>query len=280
MIKQSIAICSGVIAVLLCVSASAQTSIQRTDILMVVEPNTTVVGETLTIGSDEPVFVADAYSPRAVELLSDITVGGIDSGVKFSKGSVLFGRYDDTVWTYCGIAVHNASSKAINTVVLGVLTGGLSLLTGYEDTEIKCLHDGNNDGTFESAWTGGLAESDNAMVAFSLTKTPMSSPTGYKRVEYTKGPIMPVEVNWTKNAKTGVLTFMTQAGGMTIQKKSIPVPALGAEPIEHSQFGAKFEVIGYDGQTDKLTYQIKNGTKRNYYLVPAKRTTTTQYIYY
>jgi len=280
MIKQVVAIWGVAIAVLICGHASAQTYTQRTDIHMVVEPSTTVVGETLTVGADEPILVADAYSLRAVELLSDITIGGLDSGVKFSKGSVLFGRYDDTVWTYCGIATHTASTKAVNTVVLGVLTGGLSLLTGYEDTEIKCLYDADDDGTFESAWTGGIAVSDNAMVAFSLTETAMSSQTSYKRVDYTKGPIMPVEVKWAKNAKTGVITFTTIAGGISIQKKSISVPAIGAEPVEHSQFGAEFEVIGYDGQADKLTYQVKTGTKRSYYLVPAMKTITTQYTYY
>ncbi len=262
------------------IAAAGQTQTYRTDIMMVVEPSKTAVGETFTIGPEQPVLAADAYSPRAVKLLSDVTIGGIDSAVNFKKGAVLFGRYDKSIWTYCGIGEHNTSSKALNTVVLGVFTGGLSLLSGYDDTEIKCLFDADDDGKFDSAWTGGIAESDTAMVAFSLRKTPMSAKPGYEKAKYTKGPVMPVEIKWTKNPKTGVITFSTMAGGISIQKRSIPVPAVGAGLVTHRQFGAEIEVISYDGEADRLTYQIKTGTKRSYFLVPAKKVITTQVIYY
>ena len=100
--------------------ANAQTSVSRTYVHTVIEQNREEDGQTITAGKDDAVLATVARSPRAVVLNEDVTIGALGSGVDFKKGAVLFGRYDKSVWTYCGITNLNAESRVASAAALGV----------------------------------------------------------------------------------------------------------------------------------------------------------------
>lgn len=272
----------GLSAAIMCfggtVTAAAQSYSYNTEIHMVVEPSDTPVGEERTVSAAEPVLAARAYSPRSVRLDEKVTVGIIGSGVSFEEGTVLFGRYDDAAWTYCGIAGLDASSRLASAAVLGVLTAGTSLLLEpMRGQEVNCLYDEDNDGRFDSAWGGGISEYDSAFLAWTLTSKTISGTPAYSRVGLTEGPMMPIEITWNKNNKTGLLHFYTETSGKSVKTSAIALPAEGEEPVTHNQFGATFEIISYDAELDQLTYRVAEGSDRQYVRIPAQKTVTTTY---
>ena len=259
-------------------SAGAQTSVQRTEIHLIVEPSSVETGVEKTAAKGEPLLVTEARSPRAVRLDADVTVGGLNSSA-IPAGTVLFGRYDDSAWSYCVNVKPNGGYQALDAVVAGVFTAGLSLLEG-SPRYMRCFHDADGDGVFDSAWTGPETRDKTAFLAYSLSEISLAEPVPYTRLPYTDGPAMPVEFAWTKQKKTNTLSVGAVIGGLDMNTTTVAVPAPGAEPTSFSRIGATVEILGYDAETQSVRYRVVDNSTRQYVNVPATLTTTTSYVYY
>ena len=259
-------------------TAAAQTTV-RTELHMIAAPSEVPVGETLTAAKGEPVLVTFAQSPRAVRLDADVVVGKLASGNTLKAGDVLFGRYDDGQWTYCAIDRLDGGGEFVNEAIVGIFTGGLSLLDGPA-RYVECLHDADGDGVFDSAWTGGETQTENAFLAYTLTRQSISGPTPYSRIDYTDGPAMVVRVDWSKRRKSGSIAFTVDIGDLDLQTKTVPVPAPGGDSQTLSILGAELEILGYDADAETLSFRVNDNTARQYLLVPASLTTTTTYVTY
>lgn len=265
----------------LSLEAAAQTSVSRTNVHAIFEKNHDDVGQTITAGKDDTILSTVARSPRAVMLKEDVTIGTIGSGVNFEEGSILFGRYDKTVWTYCGVTGLNAESRVASAAALGVLTAGVSLLMEpARGKDFNCLYDSDNDGVFDSGWGAGAAISDDSMIAFSLSKKSLSLNPAYERVDYSKGPGMPIDIKWYKNKRGATITFQTVMSGKGIATTSKPIPAVGGEPVEVELSGTKFTLDSYDAENDTVKVTIVEGFDETYIRIPATRVITTSYYYY
>ena len=266
-------------SVMLAPAAQAQSTVLRTEIHMVTSPSEADLNTNLTAAKKEPILVTYAQSPRAVRLDGDSAIGVVASKRDIKAGEILFGRYDDGQWTYCAIDKPNATGQVMDAIIGGIFTGGLSLLDGPAKF-IQCLHDADKDGVFETAWSGGETQTENAFLAYNLSKTTLAEPVSYSKVDYKEGPAMPVEITWSKNKKSGTLSFQTVIGDLSVGTKTISVPAPGADPEIVEIQGAKFEVLSYDPVAESLSYRILSNTSRQYLRLPATLTITTNYVYY
>ena len=258
--------------------AAAQTTV-RTELHMVAAPSEMPVGETLTAAKGEPVLVSYAQSPRAVRLDADVVVGKLVSGNTLKAGDILFGRYDDGQWTYCAIDRLDSGGELVSEAIVGIFTAGLSLLDGPA-RYVECLHDADGDGVFDSAWTGGETQTENAFLAYTLARQSISGPTPYTRIDYKDGPAMPVRVDWSKRRKSGSIVFTVNIGDLDMHTKTVPVPAPGGDSQTVTILGAELEILGYDADAQTLRYRVNDNTARQYILVPASLTTTTTYVTY
>lgn len=268
-----------VITALLASSAIAQVTTQRTDLHMVIAPSDVELDTDLTAAADTPLLSTYAQSPRAVRLDETVTLGKAMNASTIEAGSILFGRYDDTVWTFCAIDKYDAAGQIADALIIGIFTGGLSLLDG-SPRSVKCLHDADNDGVFDTAWWGGETKAKNAFLAFSLSAHGLSAPVKYTEVDYREGPRMAATIDWSKNKKTGTVAIKTTIGGLDLSNVTVPIPTPGGDPDETNILGGIIEVTGYDPETDALSYRITSNTQNQYSLIPATLTTTTTYTYY
>lgn len=270
-----------VCSTLVTTQADAQQSVSRTDVHAIFAKNHEEVGQTITAGKEDAIISTVARSPRAVELKQDVTIGAIGSGVDFKAGAVLFGRYDKTVWTYCGITSLNAESRVASAAALGVLTAGFSLLLEpARGQDFNCLYDFDNDGVFDSGWGAGAAISDDSMIAFNLSKKSLSTNPAYERIDYTKGPGMPITIRWQKNKRAATITFKTHLSGRAISTATKPIPAIGGDPVEVELSGTKFMLNSYDAESETVNVTIEEGFDESYVRIPATRIISTQYYYY
>ena len=261
-------------------SADAQIVTSRTNLYLVIEPNIVADTQSRTIQKNGAILETVARAPRAVKLTQDVTLGSIGTGVNFKAGDILFGRYDNSVWTYCGIAALNAESRVANAAVMGVLTAGFSLLLEPLDDGrvINCLTDADNDGVFDTGWGAGDTLTETSMVAFNVSRKSLSATPGYERVAPSLGPSMPVEIKWSKNGNAGTITFRTEIGGTGMDRVTTAIPANGSQPVEVKMTGATFMLEGYDAETRSIRVKIKEGIPNRYVRIPAVRTVT--YTYY
>lgn len=261
-------------------TATAQTTITDTNVHLIILGDESQDGTSKTAAKDEPVLVTAGVSPRAIRLKEDLTIGSLGTGVNFSAGDVMFGRYDDTVWTYCGIAGANAESRAVTETAAAVLTLGVSLLTIADRPDrVDCLHDANDDGVFDSAWGGGTATGENAMVVFDMSKRNMTTPVAYERIDPRDGPAMPVSITWRKGTGATIL-FGMDMGGKSVASESAAIPAAGADPSEVEIGGVKIMLTGYDATAETISLDIVEGFRGRYTRLPARRVIYTTYSYY
>lgn len=261
--------------------AAAQTSITRTDLHIMMLGQPEADGTTVTVGKDGVIHATQAMAPRAVKLTEDVTIGMIGTGVNFKAGDVLYGRYDDSVWTYCQITNLNAASATTVVAAEAVLTMGLSLLldpTGGK--HINCLYDSNSDGKFDGGWGGGTPMTDSAFVAFDMTPKSLSGTPGFERVDPTLGPRMPVEITWYKPKTSAAVTFRLTIAGTQVSSQVATIPAPGGDPVQVKLGGAVLLLDSYDAANETVTVTIKEGFSRRYTRVPAERVITTSYYYY
>lgn len=268
-----------VVVVLLSSSAYAQATTQRTELHMVIAASDAELDRDLTAAADTSLLSTYAQSPRAVRLEETVTLGKAMSASTIEAGTILFGRYDDTVWTFCAIDKYDAAGQIADAIIVGIFTGGLSLLDG-SPRSVKCLHDADNDGVFESAWWGGETKTENAFLAFSLSPHSLSSRVKYTEVDYREGPRMPATIDWSKNKKTGTVAIKTTIGGLDLKNITVPIPTPGGDPEDTNILGGVIKVTGYDPDTDVLSYRITDNTQNQYALIPAVLTITTSYTYY
>lgn len=268
---------SAAAAISLCVaSAAAQTSRSETDLYMIFEQTVVPAEPTLTIEKDGVVMETFARSPRAVQLKEDVTLGMIGSGIDFKEGSVLYGRYDKSVWSYCGVATLNTESRVASAALLGALTMGFTLLLEpmMDPRYTNCLYDTDNDGVFDTGWGTGDVASENSMVAFNMTEKSLSVKPAYERVDPSLGPGMPVRIKWQKNRKSPSITFYAEFANGISERVTKAIPAQGSEPAEVSIYGAVFLLESYDAEAKSIRVTVKEGFPTRYVRVPFVRTIT------
>ena len=266
--------------------ASAQQTINTTHVHTVFLANDAEDGVTKTVARDAPVHSTVSVPTRAVRLKEDVSIGNLGTGFNFKEGDILFGRYDDSVWTYCAFGDLNTESRVASAVLLGVLTAGTSLLleAAGRPTEINCFYDADKDGKFDTAWSGGIAMSDTAQVAFSLNKKTMDAEPAYERVDPQLGPQMPVTISWAKVRNQGVIKFGLTVGGTQIASETVNIPADGEAPVEVSLGLAEFTLnsftAGAEADLNTIDVTIKSGFERRYTRIKARQVITTTYTYY
>lgn len=260
--------------------ASAQV-ISTSDIHLMVMGDDSHDGETYTVAKDAPVLVTKAYAPRAVRLNESIKVGGIGNEIEFPAGAVLFGRFDRTVWTYCGAGQLNAESRITAGAAAALLTAGFSLLLEpfMENARVNCLLDGDKDGVFESAWGGDVPVGESALAVYDVGQQNMSAPAPYERIDPKQGPVSPIEITWRKgNGATVVFTEVL--GGLVSETVSAAIPAPGSAPASVDISGVKLKLKSYNASTETITVEIEEGYRDHYSRVAGRRIITTTYYYY
>ena len=257
------------------------TSMDRTTVPIVFLANAELDGEELTIAEGEPVLTTDAISPRAVRLKENVTIGAVGSGVDLKAGDVLFGRYEESVWTYCALADLNAESRTTQAVATGILTLGYSLLLeGTRPQYVNCLHDAEDDGVFDTGWGGGSDFAEGALIAIELRRKSLSSEPEYERIDPRDGPKMPVSITWEKKRRAGTITFEMFAGGQRLATKGIAIPGGGGEPADFEIGDVRLRLVSYDAEAETITVEIVAGFPARYTRLQAVRTVTTTYGYY
>jgi hypothetical protein len=261
--------------------ALAQTSIATTDIHMLVLGDKSKNGATITASEGQPVITTMAVSPRAVQLKKETKAGGLGDEIVLKEGEILFGRFDRTVWTYCGGGQLNAESRIASGAAMAVLTAGFSLLLEpmMDATRFRCLLDGDKDGVFESAWGGGAPQAESALVLFDMYKQNLSAPVAYERVDPRKGPATEAPIKWSKG-RGATITFSLGVGGLTGQSASAQIPAPGAPATPVKVAGVKLKLVGYDAARNAVTVEIEEGFSDLYMRLSGRRVITTTYSYY
>lgn len=248
---------------------------------IIILPNSELDGESVTVSKDEPVLTTGAISPRAVRLTDDATVGVVGAGVDLKKGDILFGRYEDSVWTYCALSDLNAESRATRVVSDGLLTMGFSLLTeASRPQSVDCLHDADGDGRFETAWGAGDAMSDGAIIAISLREKSLSGTPGYERVDPREGLRMPVAIKWRYYSRSNEIAFTTFVTDKSVGTEMVSVPAEGDEPAEVDLGGVKLKLKSHDADAKTIDVEIVSGFPSRFVRLQATRVVTTRMVYY
>jgi hypothetical protein len=214
-------------------------------------------------------------------LKQEIKAGGIGNEIVLKEGSLLFGRFDRTVWTYCGTSQLNAESRIASGAAMAVLTAGVSLLLEplTDATRFRCLLDADKDGVFESAWGSGAPQAESALVLFDMNKQPMSGPAAYERIEPRQGPATEARIKWSKG-RGATITFSLSVGGLTGQSASAQIPSPGSPPSAVNVAGVKLKLKAYDAATDTVTVEIEEGFRELYSRLTGRRIITTTYYYY
>jgi hypothetical protein len=259
----------------------AQTSYYYTDLHVVLD-ETEVIEGVQTAERNEPLLEATARFPRAVILKEETSLGAAANLVKIPADTLMFGRYDDTVWTYCVLANLEAGGQALNAIVGGIFTAGLNLLDGsYKGAALNCLQDTDNDGDFDQGWGNNVAEESNPLIAYDLFKKKLDSSPKYERTSTENSPTVPVEIHWSK-PKSGNISVWIEAAGLRTRKQSVAMPSPGEAPGKAKLWGAEIDIISYDSETKALTYRIVKAPPRQYVRIDATKTitTTTTYVYY
>jgi hypothetical protein len=267
-------------------AAQAQTTVNVTHVHTVFLANDTEDGTTKTVGVKEPIHASVSVPTRAVRLMEDVSIGNLGSGFNLKKDDILFGRYDDSVWTYCAFGNLNTESRVASAVMLGVLTAGTTLLleAAGRPTEINCFYDADKDGMFDTAWNGGIAMTDTAQVAFTLNKKAMAGTPAYERVDPKLGTQMPVEITWSKVKNRAAIKFDLETGGRSISSEIVNIPASGEDPIDVKIGLVEFTLNSFSAGAEKedntVDVTIKSGFQRQYRRIQARQVITTSYYYY
>ena len=252
-----------------CATASAQTYYSYADLPLLIKASEVQTGVETIIAQKETVDSTIGVSPRSVKLASDVTFGAAGNSVRFEAGQVLFGRYANTVWTYCGISNMTAASAGLNMLFLNI-----------PDKQIACLHDSDNDGVFDSGWSGGDAINSTNMTAFSLTgPRSLSSDPAYEQVDPELGPGMPVELNWKKSRNSSVITFSLEVSGKRTATKNAPIPAKGGAPTLVTIAGAEYLLHAFDAKDKTITVSVVKPLPRRFTTLKATRVTTMRTTY-
>jgi len=257
----------------------AQTSYYYTDLHVVLD-ETNVDDGVKTAGKNEPLLEATARFPRSVILKEEASLGVAANLVKIPADTLMFGRYDDPVWTYCVLANLEAGGQALNAIVGGIFTAGLNLLDGsYKGAALNCLQDTDNDGDFDQGWGNNVAEESNPLIAYDLFKKTLGSSPKYERTSTENSPTVPVEIHWSK-PKSGNISVWVKTAGLSSRKQSVAMPAPGEEPGKAKLWGAEIDIISYDSETKELTYRVVKAPPRQYVRIDATKSITTTYVYY
>ncbi len=268
------AFCAGIL--LSAMPAAAQSVTGRTNIYMVVEKNRSLDGAKVTAGEDEAVITTTARSPRAVRLKEPVTIGVLGTAVDVPADTILYGRFDKSVWTYCTATSVTAESRIASEAAAAVLTAGFTLLLlGAErGKSLDCLFDEDSDGKFDSAWGGSAVANEESRVAFSFTERTMATKPAYERVPGEMGPGSTVELKWNKPKNEAKIHFSLLVGGDKIASEAVSIPAAGAKPEEFNIMGATFTLESYDSTAKRITINVKEGFSDFYARVPAVQTIT------
>lgn len=254
---------------LCCLPAMAQTTYSYTDLPVLIQASEVAPDSQATFGRKEAIDSTIAVSPRSVKLNADVTFGAAANSVKFNAGQVLFGRYEHTVWTYCGISNMTAASAGLNMLFLQI-----------PDKQIACLHDADDDGVFDTGWSGGDAIDGTNMAAFSLYgPRTLSAQPSYEHVAPEQGPGMPVELTWAKSRKSGVIAFSLEVSGRRIAQTAAAIPAKGSAPATFSISGAQYELSAYDAKEKSVTIKVLKPLSRRFTTLKATRVTTMRTTY-
>lgn len=262
-------------------SPIAVAQISDADIHLLILGDATQDGKTVIAAKGAPVISTTAVSPRAAKLKEELRVGGIGNEIVLAKDSVLFGRFDKTVWTYCGTAALNAESRLTSGATMAVLTAGFSLLLEpfMEDTRVNCMLDADKDGVFDSAWGGAVPAGESALVVWDVGEQNMSAQVGYERVDAKLGPASPVSIVWERGQGSS-LKFSLSVGGLTSGTKTVPIPAPGGAPVRVEVAGVKMKLNSFDAKTERVSVEIEEGFRDMYIRQEARRIITTSYYYY
>ncbi|MEM9055132.1 MAG: hypothetical protein AAGB16_07390 [Pseudomonadota bacterium] len=202
-------------------------------------------------------------------MASDVTFGAAGNSVQFKQGQILFGRYDKTVWTYCGISNMTAASAGLNILLLQV-----------PDKQIACLFDEDDDGIFDSGWSGGDAMNSTSMVAYSLNGPhKLSEAPAYERIKADDGPGMPVELKWTKSRNSAVISFHLEISGKRTAQTAVPIPSKGGPANKVTIAGAEYNLVSYDADEKTITVEVVKPLPRRFTTLKATRVTTRRTTY-
>ena len=249
--------------------ANAQTYYSYADLPLLMKASKTQTGIETIIQQKESVDSTLGVSPRSVKLASDVTFGAAGNSVRFEADQILFGRYANTVWTYCGISNMTAASAGLNMLFLNI-----------PDKQIACLHDSDSDGVFDSGWSGGDAINSTNMTAFSLSgPRSLSSDPAYEKVDPELGPGMPVELVWKKSRNSSVISFSLEISGKPTAAKNAPIPAKGGPPTTVSIAGAEYLLHGYDAKEKSISVSVVKPLPRRFTTLKATRVTTMRTTY-
>ncbi len=257
----------------LCISPAAQAQLFDIAYMHVIfEPNSDKDGQTFTLEEDGVILQTTGYSPRSVKLEEDVTIGTFGSGYDLKAGSILFGRYDSSVWTYCGFFKMNSESTAAGVIALGVLTAGTTLLLEpFTDRgDIMCAYDSDNDGKFDSGWgSSDQVKKTDSLLIYSLREKKLSQEVAYTQFDPATGMRMPFEVKCKKVSKRPRILFTLQMAGTVAGRKMVDIPVPGDDPVEVEIAGVKLKLKSYDSANKTITYEVEEGFKSRYERVRA-----------
>lgn len=261
-------------ALSLAMPSAAQSVTGRSDIYIVIDSNRALDGTKVTAGEDDAVIGTTAHSPRAVRLKEPVTIGVLGTAVDVAEGTILYGRFDKSVWTYCTATSMTAESRVASEAALAVLTAGVSLMTLAADRTkaLDCLYDENNDGKFDSAWGGEAVTNTESRMTFNLSERTLATKPAYERVAGNLAPASKVELKWNKPKNEAKIHFSLLVGGDKMASEAVSIPAAGAKPEEFSVMGASFTLESYDSATKRVTVNVKEGFESFYARIPAVQT--------
>ncbi len=259
--------------------AQAQTSYYYTDLHVILDA-TEIETTTQTAEKGKPLLAATARFPRAAILKEETSLGVGTALVKIPANTVMFGRYDDTVWTYCVLANLEAGGQAMNAIVGGIFTAGLNLLDGsYKGAALNCLQDTDNDGDFDEGWGNNIAEESNPLIAYDLFSKKLTSSPAYERTSIDKSPTIPVEIHWSK-PKSGKVGVWIETAGLKSRTQNVTLPAPGGEPGKAEIWGSELEIMSYNSDAKSLTYRVVKAPAPQYVRIDATKSITTTTVYY
>lgn len=262
-------------------TAHAQVTNYQTDVHLIIQGNEVDNGLRHTVNAGDSILSTDAYSPRAVRITEDITVGVLGDGYDLPEGATLFGRYEDSVWTYCGSFAMNTESAAASAIALGVLSAGFTLLLEpFADRENTiCLHDADQDGIFDTGWGDASPNYGSKRVVYLLAEKSISAQAPYERIDPLEGPAIPIDVTW-RSSRNEILRMQIRMDDQEITEVQFPVPSATGEPVRVEINEVVLLVHGFDRELETLDVEIVEGFSARYTRVPATLRVTTSYYYY
>jgi len=227
----------------------------------------------------EPLLIQSASAIRAARLDAEAAAesAGWFKEKSFPAGTLMFGAYTGTRWSYCAVAETRQRF--------------------WSSDQFICYIDEDDDGRFDAAIDSGAPFQGVALLVFnSGLPRPLATPVPYSRLDMAEGPKVEYVIGFTidrprtsrRNPEVRPATHITPFPAFRAGDGSlVPLSGLGTGrlPLENGQtahiklMGAEIEILGVNDD-NSVRYRVMQTMPRQIDQILMRLTTTTTWVYY